>query len=396
MTLADRWLLPDGIEEVLPPRAQQIEHLRRHLLDQMDNWGYQLVIPPALEYLEALLTGTGKDLDLRTFKVTDQISGRMLGLSADTTSQVARIDAHSMKPEGIGRFCYCRTVFHTRARSLLASRTPTQIGAELFGTGGVAADVELISLMISTLEASQLQDIHLDMGNVAIYKILVEAAGLTDAQQLELSDLMSLKCLSDIEQWTADKVADETLRKAFNLLIRLQGSAAQIQSVSDQLNALVPACEPELKHLMDVANAVTQRYSSLPINFDLTELRGYAYHTGLVFAAYVPGYGDAVAAGGRYDETGAEFGREGRPARGFSADLKVLAQLGSFAPATKTTVLAPLSDEDSAGLWQAINDLRASGKRVVQGEDDSSEAEFRLERTNSQWQLVKNEQNQAS
>jgi ATP phosphoribosyltransferase regulatory subunit len=162
MTSADRWLLPDGIDEVLPPQARQIEHLRRHLLDFLDNCGYDLVIPPALEYLDSLLTGTGKDLDLRTFKVTDQLSGRLMGLSADTTPQVARIDAHSYAQDGISRFSYCRTVFHAKSSSLLASRTPTQIGAELYGEAGLDADVEIISLMLAMLEQAGMQQVHLD------------------------------------------------------------------------------------------------------------------------------------------------------------------------------------------------------------------------------------------
>src|SRR5690554_7726018 len=163
MTQADRWLLPDGIEEILPPQAQRVEYLRRHLIDVLNNWGYDFVMPPALEYLESLLTGAGKNLDLRTFKVTDQLSGRMMGLSADATPHVERIDAHSLAPEGVSRLCYCRTALHTKAQSLLASRTPTQIGAELFGADNIEADIEIISLMLHALNAAEIQQIHLDI-----------------------------------------------------------------------------------------------------------------------------------------------------------------------------------------------------------------------------------------
>ncbi|MDP2547539.1 ATP phosphoribosyltransferase regulatory subunit [Oceanobacter sp. 4_MG-2023] len=386
MTLADRWLLPDGIEEVLPPGAQQIEHLRRRLLDLMDSWGYDLVTPPVLEYLDALLTGTGKDLDLRTFKVTDQISGRMMGLSADTTPQVARIDAHSLARDGISRFCYCRTIFHTRARSLLANRTPTQIGAELFGEAGVAADVEVLSMMLSLLTASGVKNIHLDIGNVGVYRAIAEQAEVTDAQQTELFDLLKLKCASDIDAWAEREIADNNSRKALQLLARLQGTLSGLANGFDKLIALVPGVASELEHLQAVANQVLERFPGVPLYIDLTELRGYQYHTGLVFGAYIPGYGDAIAQGGRYDETGKAFGRA-RPARGFSADLRVLARLGDFAPERKPLVLAPATGD--AALWQYVNELRQQGMRVIScREQDTPQADYSLQIINGQWQLV--------
>ncbi|WP_369856856.1 ATP phosphoribosyltransferase regulatory subunit [Candidatus Thalassolituus haligoni] len=386
MTLADRWLLPDGIEEVLPPGAQQIEHLRRRLLDLMDGWGYDLVMPPVLEYLDALLTGTGKDLDLRTFKVTDQISGRMLGLSADTTPQVARIDAHSLAPQGIGRFCYCRTVFHTRARSLLASRTPTQIGAELFGEAGAEADVEILGLMLSLLAASAVDNVHLDIGNVGVYRAIAEQAGVTAVQQAELFDLLKLKCASDIDAWAEREIADSNSRAALQLLARLQGTPDNLEVGFGKLTALVPAAAGELEHIRVVASQILARFPAVPLYIDLTELRGYQYHTGLVFGAYVPGYGDAIAQGGRYDETGKAFGRA-RPARGFSADLRVLARLGNFVPERKPLVLAPTSDD--AALWQQVNELRQQGMRVIScREQDTQQADYSLQTINGQWQLV--------
>ncbi|WP_028295047.1 ATP phosphoribosyltransferase regulatory subunit [Oceanobacter kriegii] len=386
MTLADRWLLPDGIEEVLPPGAQQIEHLRRRLLDLMDGWGYDLVMPPVLEYLDALLTGTGKDLDLRTFKVTDQLSGRMMGLSADTTPQVARIDAHSLRPEGIGRFCYCRTVFHTRARSLLASRTPTQIGAELYGEAGAAADVEIISLMLSTLVASEVEQLHLDVGNVGVYRAIAAAAAITETQQAELFDLLKLKCASDIEAWAAREIADANSQQALQLLARAQGSVDSLSATFAKIGELVPAAAEELEHLVAVCGQIAARYPSVPVYIDLTELRGYQYHTGLVFGAYVPGYGDAIAQGGRYDETGEAFGRS-RPARGFSADLRVLARLGNFAPNIKSIVLAPA--EGDAELWAKVNELREQGMRVIScREQDNQPADYTLQQQDGQWQLV--------
>ncbi|WP_221800722.1 ATP phosphoribosyltransferase regulatory subunit [Oceanobacter mangrovi] len=386
MTLADRWLLPDGIEEVLPPGAQQIEHLRRRLLDLMDNWGYDLVMPPVLEYLDSLLTGTGKDLDLRTFKVTDQLSGRLMGLSADTTPQVARIDAHSLAPEGIGRFCYCRTVFHTRARSLLASRTPTQIGAELYGEAGAEADVEVISLMVSLLTASKLKEVHLDLGNVGVFRAIAAAAAITETKQAQLFGLLKLKCASDIEAWAEAEIADANGKQALKLLARAQGSVASLQQTFAQIAALVPTAAAELDHLNVVAGQLAERYPNVPLYIDLTELRGYQYHTGLVFGAYVPGYGDAIAQGGRYDETGKAFGRA-RPARGFSADLRVLARLGEYQPEAKSVVIAPASGD--AALWQKVTELREQGMRVVCcREQDSQSADYALQQQGGQWQLV--------
>ncbi len=387
MTSADRWLLPDGIEEVLPPQARRIEQLRRRLLDLLDNCGYDLVIPPALEYLDSLLTGVGKDLDLRTFKVTDQLSGRLMGLSADTTPQVARIDAHSLAPEGISRLSYCRTVFHAKASSLLASRTPTQIGAELYGEAGVGADVEIISLMLTLLESAGVQQVHLDLGHVGVFRALAAKAGISAEQQRELFDLLKLKCATDLEAWAAREIQDAALAEAFALLIRLQGDRQKLDAAISRMAELVPETSAELAHIQQVAEQLAQRFPQTSLYFDLTELRGYNYHTGLVFAAYIPGYGDAIAQGGRYDETGAVFGRA-RPATGFSADLKVLARFGTYQAEAKQTVVAP-NDNDPA-LWQLIAQLREQGKRVlVPLNDDAIRADLYLKKLDGQWQLVK-------
>ncbi|MBM97116.1 MAG: ATP phosphoribosyltransferase regulatory subunit [Oceanospirillaceae bacterium] len=390
MKNADRRLLPDGIEEVLPPRAQHIEHLRRRLLDVMNTWGYDLVMPPVLENIESLLTGAGQDLDLRTFKVTDQLSGRMMGLSADTTPQVARIDAHSLAPEGIGRFCYCRTVFHTRARSLLASRTPTQIGAELYGQAGVEADVEVICLMLEMLSAAGVSDVHLDLGNVAVYRVVVEHFELEEAQKKELYELLSLKCRTDVRTWVEENALDANASEAIETLMSLQGDRSALMDSATRLSELVPATAEELGHLMAVAELVEHRYPNTPICLDVTELRGYQYHTGLVFGAYVPGYGDAVAQGGRYDETGAAFGRA-RPARGFSADLRVLERLGAFSQDNTRVVVAPADSKDDA-LWQMVQTLRSQGVRVIAGrQEDVEQADCYLQLINDQWQLVNKE-----
>ncbi len=388
MTQADRWLLPDGIEEILPPQAQRVEYLRRHLIDVLDNWGYDFVMPPALEYLESLLTGAGKNLDLRTFKVTDQLSGRMMGLSADATPQVARIDAHSLAPEGVSRLCYCRTVFHTKAQSLLASRTPTQIGAELFGADNIEADIEIISLMLHALNAAEIQQIHLDIGHVGVFNALVKEADLNAQQQAKLFELLKLKCRADIKKWAEENIQSEDIKQALHLFVRQQGNVADLCDTFKSLATLIPTAAQAVQDVQKVVEQINQRFPNVPVNIDLTELRGYNYHSGLVFAAYIPGFGDAIAKGGRYNDTGAAFGRD-RAATGFSADLKVLARFGEFGVNKKQTWLAP-HDTDPA-LWAEVDKLRASGQRVItdlNGQTNQTVDGY-LKQINGQWQLVK-------
>jgi ATP phosphoribosyltransferase regulatory subunit len=389
MSTADRWLLPDGIEEVLPPQARGIEQLRRHLLDDFDRWGYDFVIPPALEYLDSLLTGTARGLDLQTFKVTDQLSGRLMGLSADTTPQAARIDAHSWAQEGVSRLCYCRTVFHAKAASILAGRTPTQIGAELYGEVGVGADIEIISLMLNTLQQAGLQDLHLDLGHVGIFKAFSSKAQLSDLAEEQLFALLKVKCSTDLDAWAKEYLTDPALTKAFKSLVRLQGGIEVLDQVAEHLAHVVPEVTDIIEHLKQVCQAIAARYH-VPMYFDFTDLRGYNYHTGLVFATYVPGYGDAIAQGGRYNETGAVFGRA-RAATGFSADLKVLAQLGRFSPTQAEIVQAPATygQPHEQELLDLIAELRAQGKRVeVQLNGDLPSSDVRIELKNGQWKLI--------
>lgn len=388
MTQADRWLLPDGIEEILPPQAQRVEHLRRHLLDVLDNWGYDFVMPPVLEYLESLLTGAGKNLDIRTFKVTDQLSGRMMGLSADTTPQVARIDAHSLAPEGVSRLSYCRTVFHTKALSLLASRSPTQIGAELYGAEGVEADIEVICLMLSVLSAADIKAVHLDLGHVGVFNALVQAAELGTQQQNELYNLLKLKCRGDIEAWAEKNIQSQVLLEALQIFVRQQGNISDLSQGLAILAERLPAAAVAINDLHQVVEQINKRFPNTPVNLDITELRGYHYHSGLVFAAYISGFGDAIAKGGRYNHSGAAFGRS-RPATGFSADLKVLARFGEFGVSQKQTWLAPHNSDPV--LWQEVQRLRASGQRVITDLNGQTNQRIDgyLKKINDQWQLVK-------
>lgn len=359
MKQADRWLLPDGIEELLPPQAKQLETLRRTLLDTFSRWGYELVIPPQVEFLESLLTGVGSDLDIHTFKVTDQLTGRMMGLSADITPQVARIDAHSWPVKGISRLCYSGSVLHTRAKSLLSSRAPIQIGAELFGESAACADVEILSLLLESLQASGVNQIHLDIGHVGIYKALVEAAKLTPAVERSLFDTLNSKAVTEYNILLEAHVDDAQLRAGFKQLLSLNGGL-EVLELAEGLASLADIAAP-MKNLKSICETITQRFPQVEVFLDLAELRGFDYHTGIVFAAYVAGHGQAVAQGGRYDDTGAVFGRA-RAATGFSADLKQWVQLINNETSSIDAVFAS-SDVD----WSVVSQLRSQGKRVISG-----------------------------
>lgn len=364
MALADRWLLPDGIMELLPPQARQVELMRRKVLDLYDSWGYDLVMPPIAEHLESLLTGVGHDLDLNTFKVTDRISGHTLGVRADMTPQVARIDAHRLRTEGPSRLCYCGSVLHTHPANMLASRNPVQLGAELYGHAGPDSDVEVIALMLETLSAVGVAGpISLDLGHVAVFSRLMQLCQLNQQQQADYQDMLQRKALPEIDRFVAALELDDRSALWLQTLPRLNGSV----DVLARARALF-ASDAELVQAVDALDAlaqrVVQRCEGVSTYFDLSELRGYHYHTGVVFAAYTPSYGQALAKGGRYDNIGRDFGRA-RPATGFSADLKTLIDLSASRPAANgNAVLAPAGEDQT--LQQAIRLLRASGERVVQ------------------------------
>jgi len=354
MTTVDRWLLPDGIEEVLPVPAAKVEQLRRSLLDLYQSWGYQLVIPPLVEFTESLLIGLGADIDLLTFRITDQLSGRTMGIRADITPQVARIDAHSLAADGISRFCYAGSVLHTRPTTLLASRTPIKLGAELYGDDSLQADIEIISLMLETLRAAGIDGVTLDLGHVGIYRSVLAEAGLDAEQEQAVFDALQRKSLPDLEV-ALEGVAPEQ-RQLIIGLANLHGDASVLDTPGY-------AAEP-LGELRQVAAAVAERYPGVDIYFDLAELDGYHYHTGLVFAVYVEGYGQAVANGGRYDDVGAVFGRS-RPATGFSTDLKALLELlsDSLGDAGPGAISAPAATDPA--LREVMSELRSRGEVVI-------------------------------
>ncbi|GGC11579.1 ATP phosphoribosyltransferase regulatory subunit [Marinobacterium zhoushanense] len=364
MTLADRWLLPDGMKEMLPPRARQVEMMRRRLLDLYHCWGYDLVMPPLAEHLESLLTGVGRDLELKTFKLTDQVSGHTLGVRADITPQVARIDAHRLRTEGPSRLCYCGSVLHTRPGHKLASRNPLQLGAELYGHAGVDSDVEVISLMLETLDAVGVRGpISLDLGHVGVFSQLMSDAELTAEQQDDFLDMLQRKALPEIARFVEALALAPALSERLLALPRMSGGI-EVLAQARALFAGSASISAALDYLERVAERVAARYPQTDLYFDLGELRGYHYHTGIVFAAYTPHFGQALAKGGRYDEIGRDFGRA-RPATGFSSDLKTLLETAEALPAPEqSAVLAP-SGED-AELLAAVSELRLQGVRVVQ------------------------------
>lgn len=366
MTVADRWLLPDGVEEILPAQAHQIEAMRRRLLDLYDSWGYELVMPPLIEFSESLLIGLGSDMDLQTFKVTDQISGRTLAIRPDITPQAARIDAHSFAREGATRLCYAGTVLHTRPKSPLASRTPLEVGAELYGDSSCDSDIEIICLMLETLQLAGVSKLHLDLGHVGIFKGIVAAAGLDDVQQQELFELYRRKAMADLGLFVQQNVKQEPWRTQLRELAALNGDISVLENARSLFRDAPEAVSAALAQLSAVAGEIQQRVPDVTLFFDLSELRGYQYHTGLVFAAYAIGYGEALANGGRYDNVGAVFGRA-RPATGFSADLKAITSLlatqGESEQQRCDGIFAP-SDRDP-DLWVMIKSLRSQGERVV-------------------------------
>ncbi len=387
----DRWLLPDGIEELLPDEAMRLESLRRRLLDTCFAFGYELVFPPLIEFLDSLLTGTGHDLELQTFKLTDPISGRLLGVRADLTPQVARIDAHNLKREVPTRLCYVGTVLTAYADPLDKSRSPIQIGAELYGHAGPEADLEVIRLMLELLAQAGVLDVHLDLGHVGIYRELARQAGLDAADEAALFAILQRKSRPDLSQFLKQCSCSEKAKAHFFALLDLNGEVEVLARARQQFADAETPVISALDRLEQVAMRIRRLYPGLPIHFDLAELRGYHYHTGLVFAALVPGYGREIARGGRYDAIGEVFGRA-RPAVGFSADLRQLLRLGIPAeePPLKR-LLAPAGEDPD--LLETIRKLRLQGWQVVQaltGKEDAQQmgCGFKLERHGSWFEIV--------
>jgi len=351
MTIKESWLLPEGIDELLPQEASQLESLHRKLVDHMRSWGYQLVVPPLVEYLDSLLTGTAKSLDIQTFKLTDQMSGRMLGIRADMTPQVARIAAHKLRGEAdILRLCYIGSVLRTLPEGQGTSRNPIQLGAEIYGHAGPESDVESIELMLDLLKVTgAVPSCALDIGHVGIYRGLAAYAGLSEEQEQDLFSALQRKAAAEIETLLLSFRISDDATMMLQALAELNGDHSVLLEAKQQLTKAPESVQQALATLIQISEMLSQRHPELIINFDLAELRGYHYHTGVVFAAYRPGSAQAIAAGGRYDDIGEHFGHA-QPATGFSMDLK------------KLVTLLPASDSEQAVIgvsWQNDPELQA-------------------------------------
>lgn len=352
------WLLPEHIADVLPAEAARIEQLRRSLLDRARCCGFELVVPPLLEHLESLLSGTGRELDLQTFKLVDQISGRTLGLRGDSTPQAARIDAHLLNHEGVTRLCYCGPVLHTRPRGQRASREPLQFGAEIFGHGGLEADLEAQELAIDALCSAGISRLVIDLADARVLRGVLAGVPLDAARLQEVVQALSEKDAPALTALTAGSSAE--FQQHLRSLLGLYGGVEVLEQAAQCLPDR-PLIRQALADLAWLADHLRRAYPQLQIGFDLSDMSGYAYYSGTRFALYGGNWSDALVRGGRYDEVGAVFGRN-RPAVGFSLDLKALAEVASL-PGSQPAILAPWSEE--AALRAAVRHLRESGEVVV-------------------------------
>lgn len=350
------WLLPEYIQDMLPEEAWRIERMRSEVLNLLRLSGYQLVAPPLLEYAESLLISESRDMDLRSFKLVDQLSGRTLALRADITPQVARIDAHLLNRQGVARLCYAGSVLHTQPVGLTRTRELLQIGAELYGHAGLESDLEIQRLLLQALAVVGVQGVHLDLGHVAVFRTLVQHAGLSEVLEAALFEALQNKDVPAVQSLTANLSAD--VQKALRVLPELYGGIEVLERARAVLPDL-PVIRQALAQLQQAAAHLQPLAQGVGI--DLGELRGYHYHSGMVFAAYHAGSHDAIALGGRYDDLGASFGRS-RPATGFSMDLRQLYRLLEAQPQAKG-ILAPQGVD--AALLEAIEQLRAAGEVVV-------------------------------
>jgi len=356
--MSSAWLLPEHIADVLPAQARRIEDLRRALLDLARGYGFELVMPPLLEYLESLLSGTGRELELQTFKLVDQLSGRTLGLRADTTPQVARIDAHLLNREGVSRLCYCGPVLHTRPGAPHATREPLQLGAEIYGHGGLEADLEVQELALDGLRAAGVDGLMLDLADARIVRGVL--AGVpADGERLQ-AVVGALAAKDSASLAAHSRGFPEPARRGLTELLGLYGD----ESVLERARAVLPRSEligRAIDDLAWLARHVRHAHPQVRIGFDLADLGGYAYYSGARFAVYASEVGEAVVRGGRYDEVGAVFGRN-RPAVGFSLDLKALSAHG-VARAPRGAIRAPWSAD--AALRAAVRRLREQGETVL-------------------------------
>jgi ATP phosphoribosyltransferase regulatory subunit len=377
------WVLPEYIEDILPPEARRIESLRARLLELFRVHGYELVMPPLLEYIDSLLTGTGHDMDLRMFKLVDQLSGRTMGLRADITPQVARIDAHLLNRAGVTRLCYCGPVLHTLPAGLTSTREPLQIGAEIYGHAGIESDLEIQRLLAQALKLCKLPDVRLDIGHVAVFRALAQRSRVSPGLEADLFAALQAKDASGLQALT--KGLDRTTRSAILLLPELYGGREVIARARRELpkHAAIARALADLDRLTALED--------IPVSIDLADLRGYHYHSGVAFAAYCARLPNAIALGGRYDGVGKAFGRA-RPATGFTLYLLELARLAPAEPAPGCIRAPRVSD---TALDAAIASLRQAGEAVIQdlpgheNEGDEGRCKRELVKRKGKWQVRK-------
>lgn len=388
MSIRESWLLPEGIDELMPTEAAQLEKMHRLLVDRMQSWGYQLVVPPLVEYLDSLLTGTAKTLDLQTFKLIDQMSGRLLGIRADMTPQVARIAAHRLRGESdILRLCYIGSVLHTLPEGQASSRNPIQLGAEIYGHAGPESDMESMQLMVELLRISGLQgSLSLDIGHVGIYRGLADAAGLDEQQEQALFLALQRKASAEIEQLLKDFNLPEKQQAMLGGLSELNGNSEILEQAQKLLADAPESVKQALATLQSLAAMLAVRLPDLCVNFDLAELRGYHYHTGVVFAAYQPDSAQAIALGGRYDDIGEDFGYA-QPATGFSLDLKKLVTQFPENGDTPDKISVVWADDNAQ--HETVEALRNAGQIVIYDLPGKiSSCNKQLIQQNDHWQVV--------
>ena len=377
MSKRERWVLPAGVKEYLPEQARHIEMLRRKVLGVFERWGYELVVPPPIEYLDSLLIANDDTLDLQTFKLTDQTSGRQLGVRADMTPQVARMDAHSLGGSGINRLCYADTVLRARPDSVGGLRMQIQFGAEVYGSDALEGDIGIVCLMLETLKTLGFDDLCLDLGHVGVFSGLIREAGLDAQQRSVLLGLLQRRSRHEIEQYLDEIAPPAGPREMLLGLVELNGDRSVCEQARERLQGAPDDVFAALDELETMADLIAKR-GDVTLHYDLADPHGFHYQTGVVYAVYKEGVGRELARGGRYDDFGKVFG-SARPATGFSGDLLFLSE-ALDKPPTSGGVFAPRPNPDGPddtveGLWRKVEGLRADGERVVEqlGDDDTAE-----------------------
>jgi len=392
MKMTNRWLLPEGVDEILPPQAILLEQMCRKLIDLFSSWGYEFVIPPMIEYLESLLTATGEDLDLQTYKITDQLSGRLMGIRADITPQVARIDAHLLKRNVPTRLCYLGSVLHSRNDNSGNSRSPMQLGAELFGHAGVSSDIEVVKLMLATLNSAGINNVCMDIGHIGIFRSLISSSKLNTEQSSEVFEILKRKAKDELKTFYEKLKINDNSSKAMLDLIDLHGDPNVLDDALHAFNKSFPDIKCHIDEVKILVKSILDT-SDVSINVDLSELRGYNYHTGMIYTAFVPNEGKGVAFGGRYDDIGSAFGRA-RPATGFSTDVKQLLDLQNIKECKFDRIFAPKGNDNL--LSKKILELRDKGEIVIQEleNQNATALEMNCSRSlvyeNNQWTVKEN------